>query len=125
VVSGCICYTAVQIVKMRYFVDDSLDVFAVHGIGGMTGTLLTAVLMPVVLGGVGFGDTMTLQSQLGVQATGVLSAAVWSAGISYALIKITEVLVGVRVVPDVETQGLDLSTHGESGYNVAFGGSTQ
>jgi Amt family ammonium transporter len=60
-----------------------------------------------------------------VQATGVLSAAVWSAGISYALIKITEVLVGVRVVPDVETQGLDLSTHGESGYNVAFGGSTQ
>jgi len=125
IVSGCICYTAVQVVKLRYFVDDSLDVFAVHGIGGMTGTLLTAVLMPVMLGGVGYGDTMTLQSQLGVQATGVLSAAVWSAGISYALIKITEVLVGVRVVPDAETQGLDLSTHGESGYNVAFGGSTQ
>jgi len=125
IVSGCLCYTAVQVVKLRYFVDDSLDVFAVHGIGGMTGTLLTAVLMPVMLGGVGYGDTMTLQSQLGVQATGVLSAAAWSAGISYALIKITEVLVGVRVVPDAETQGLDLSTHGESGYNVAFGGSTQ
>jgi Amt family ammonium transporter len=125
VVSGCICYSAVQIVKLRYFVDDSLDVFAVHGIGGMTGTLLTAILMPAVLGGVGFADNVTLQSQLGVQAVGVIAAAVWSAGMSYALIKITELLVGVRVVPDFETQGLDLSTHGESGYNVAFGGSTQ
>jgi Amt family ammonium transporter len=125
VVSGCICYSAVQIVKLRYFVDDSLDVFAVHGIGGMTGTLLTAILMPAVLGGVGFADNVTLQSQLGVQAVGVIAAAVWSAGMSYALIKITELLLGVRVVADFETQGLDLSTHGESGYNVAFGGSTQ
>ena len=125
VVSGCLCYTAVLIVKTRYFVDDSLDVFAVHGVGGMTGTLLTALLMPAVLGGVGFGDNGTLQMQFGVQAIGVLSAAIWSAGISYALIKITDVVVGLRVVPDVESQGLDLSTHGETGYNVAFGGSAQ
>ena len=66
-----------------------------------------------------------MASQFSVQATGVITAAVWSAGISFALIKITEALVGLRVGHESEIQGLDLTAHGETGYNVAFGGTSQ
>jgi Amt family ammonium transporter len=125
IVSGALCYAMVQVVKLRLVVDDSLDVFAVHGIGGMTGTLLTAILMAAEFGGVGYGDGVTMASQFGVQATGVVTAAVWSGGISFALIKITQALVGLRVGQESESQGLDLTTHGEAGYNVAFGGTSQ
>jgi Amt family ammonium transporter len=125
IVSGALCYMMVQVVKLRFVVDDSLDVFAVHGVGGMTGTLLTAILMAVEFGGVGYGDGVTMASQFGVQATGVATAAVWSGGMSYVLIKITEALVGLRVGQESETQGLDLTAHGEAGYNVAFGGTSQ
>ena len=125
IVSGALCYAMVQLVKHRYVVDDSLDVFAVHGVGGMTGTLLTGILMSVAFGGVGYGEGVTMGSQFGVQATGVAVAAVWSAGFSYALVKITQALVGLRVGQEAEAQGLDLSSHGEAGYNVAFGGTSQ
>ena len=125
VASGSLCYVAVQVVKQRFAVDDSLDVFGVHGVGGMTGTLLTAPLMAVGLGGVGFAEGVTMSSQFVVQAIGVGSAAVWSAVASFVLIKVTQMVVGLRVDPDIETQGLDLSEHGETGYNVAFGGSSK
>jgi len=125
IVSGSICYAITQLVKQRFVVDDSLDVFAVHGVGGMTGTLLTAILMAPALGGIGYGDNGSMASQLGAQATGVVAAALYSAGMSLALIKITQAIVGLRVMHDSETQGLDLTTHGETGYNVAFGGTTQ
>jgi len=124
VVSAAICYAAVQAVKLRLIIDDALDVFAVHGIGGMTGTLLTAVLMSAGLGGVGYAEGVTMGSQFAVQAIGVAVAAVWSAGITFALVKITQALVGLRVDQEVETQGLDVTSHGEAGYNVAFGGGT-
>ncbi len=125
VVSGAFCYAMVQVVKQRMIIDDSLDVFAVHGVGGMTGTLLTAPLMDAAFGGVGFAEGVTAGSQFVVQVIGVGSVAVWSGVASFVLIKITQALVGLRVVPEIETQGLDLTTHGESGYNVAMGGSTQ
>jgi Amt family ammonium transporter len=115
----------VQLVKLTFRVDDALDVFAVHGIGGMTGTLLTAPLMAAEFGGVGYGDGVTMGSQLGVQFTGVAATLVWSAVASFILVKITQALVGLRVRQDVETQGLDLTTHGETGYNLAFGGTGQ
>jgi Amt family ammonium transporter len=118
IVSGGLCYVMVQLIKQRMQVDDSLDVFAVHGVGGMTGTLLTAFLMPAWLGGVGFSDGVDEISQFGVQLAGVAATAVWSSAASYILVKITEMTVGLRVEPDAETIGLDLSTHGESGYNV-------
>jgi len=107
------------VVKQRLIVDDSLDVFAVHGVGGMTGTLLTAVLMPAALGGVGFAEGVSEASQFGVQATGVAVTAAYSGVLTYVLVKIADVLVGLRVEPEAETQGLDLATHGEAGYNVA------
>jgi Amt family ammonium transporter len=122
IVSGSLCYVAVQVVKQRFAVDDSLDVFGVHGIGGMTGTLLTAPLMAAGLGGVGFAEGVTMASQFVVQLIGVGATAVWSIVASYVLIKITQMAVGLRVDPEIETQGLDLSTHGETGYNVALGG---
>ena len=123
VVSGALCYAMVQVVKQRMIVDDSLDVFAVHGIGGMTGTLLTAPLMGVAFGGIGYADPVpTLGAQLTAQMIGVATVAVYSAVASFVLIKITQALVGLRVVPEIETQGLDLTTHGETGYNVAMGG---
>jgi Amt family ammonium transporter len=125
IVSAAICYCAVQLVKLTFRVDDALDVFAVHGIGGMTGTLLTAPLMAAEFGGVGYGDGVTMGSQLGVQFTGVAATLVWSAVASFILVKITQALVGLRVRQDVETQGLDLTTHGETGYNLAFGGTGQ
>ncbi len=125
VVSAVVCYAVVQLVKMRFTIDDALDVFAVHGVGGMTGTLLTAVLMPVSLGGVGYGDGVTMASQFAVQLTGVVAAAALSIIASFILVKLTEALVGLRVGRDAETQGLDLTSHGEAGYNVAFGGTSQ
>jgi Amt family ammonium transporter len=125
IASAAICYCAVQLVKLRFRVDDALDVFAVHGVGGMTGTLLTAPLMAAELGGVGYGDGVTMASQFGVQFTGVAVALIWSAIASFVLVKITQSLVGLRVRQDVETQGLDLTTHGETGYNLAFGGTGQ
>ena len=97
VVSGSLCYVAVQVVKQRFAVDDSLDVFGVHGVGGMTGTLLTAFLMPVALGGVGFAEDVTMMSQFVVQLIGVGSVAVWSGVASFVLIKLTQMVVGLRV----------------------------
>ncbi len=125
IASAAICYGAVQLVKLRFKIDDALDVFAVHGVGGMTGTLLTAPLMAVELGGVGYGDGVTMTSQFVVQVIGVAVTLVWSGVASVILVKITQSLVGLRVRHDVETQGLDLTTHGEAGYNLAFGGTGQ
>ena len=125
IASAAICYGAVQLVKLRFKIDDALDVFAVHGVGGMTGTLLTAPLMAVELGGVGYGDGVTMTSQFVVQVIGVAVTLVWSGVASVILVKITQSLVGLRVRHDVEMQGLDLTTHGEAGYNLAFGGTGQ
>jgi Amt family ammonium transporter len=78
--------------------------------------------MAAGLGGVGFAEGVTMASQFVVQLIGVGATAVWSIVASYVLIKITQMAVGLRVDPEIETQGLDLSTHGETGYNVALGG---
>jgi ammonium transporter, Amt family len=124
IAAGAICYVCVDLVKRRFVIDDSLDVFAVHGIGGMTGTLLTAFLAAPSLGGVGYAEGVSAVQQFGVQLTGVAVAAVWSIVFSYLLIKATQAAVGLRTSRDIEAQGLDLTTHGENGYNIAFGGSS-
>ena len=123
--SGCICYVVVDLVKRSFRVDDSLDVFAVHGVGGMAGTLMTAFLVPVAMGGAGLAEGVTVMHQFGVQAIGVLVTAVWSGAATFVLLKITQALVGLRTSRDIETQGLDLTTHGENGYNMGYGGTSQ
>lgn len=113
---GVVCYIAVDLVKHRWKVDDSLDVLAVHGIGGALGTLLTAFLAGLP-GGTGLGET-TMGSQFGVQLLGVGSVLVWSVVATIIIVWITKALVGLRVNEDEELEGLDFSTHGESGYRL-------
>ena len=125
VASGAICYLMVDLVKRKFVVDDSLDVFAVHGVGGITGTLLVAFLAPVSMGGVGLPEGVTPAQQFSVQATGVAVTLVWSAILSYVLLKLTQLVTGLRVSRDAETQGLDFTAHGETGYNIGYGGSSQ
>ncbi len=125
VASGGLCYLAVDIIKRSFVIDDALDVFAVHGIGGMTGTLLVAFLALEAFGGGGLAGGATAGSQFIVQLTGVGATLIWSVVATYILIKITQALVGLRTDADVETQGLDITVHGENGYNIGFGGSAQ
>jgi Amt family ammonium transporter len=101
-------------------VDDSLDVFPVHGIGGMTGTLLAGVFASTTLGafsGQGYATDMTMGSQLLVQAQGVLAVAAYTAVVTFVLLKAVDYLTGLRVSPEAETTGLDTAEHNERGYN--------
>ena len=114
-VAGSLCYVAVGIVKSRCGVDDSLDVMAVHGVGGSTGTLLTAVFGATALGGLG-ASKLTILGQLGIQAVGVVATIVWTAVATFIIVKIVKALVGLRVDAEEEAEGLDVRTHGERGY---------
>jgi len=114
---GVICYWATQTLKHKFHIDDSLDVFAVHGVGGATGTLLTAVFAAPGLGGLGLAEGASIGAHLWVQAAGVVIVAVWSAVASIVILKVIDGTVGLRVAPDVETEGLDIREHGERGYH--------
>ena len=117
VVAGCLCFYMVGFIKTVLKIDDSLDVMAVHGVGGATGTLLTAFLGTVAFGGLGLSE-VSAGEQFGIQLTGVVATLVWSAVASFILIKIVGALVGLRVHHDDEIEGLDLTTHGERGYDL-------
>jgi Amt family ammonium transporter len=114
---GVLCYAAVQLVRGRSGIDDSLDVFAVHGVGGATGTLLAAIFAASPLGGVGFAEGASMVSQFGVQLLGAVAALLWSAIASYIIVKVTQALCGLRVSREETIEGLDFTTHGERGYN--------
>ncbi len=115
---GVFCYIAVDIVKRRLRIDDSLDVLAVHGVGGLTGTLLAAFFATAALGGVGLADGMSVGSQFGVQVIGCVVTLIWSALASYVIIKITQATCGLRVPEEAMIDGLDYATHGERGYSL-------
>jgi Amt family ammonium transporter len=115
---GAICFFATPWVKHRLRIDDSLDVFAVHAVGGITGAMLTAVFAAPALGGLGLGEGASIGGHLYVQAAGIVIVAVWSVVISFVILKAIDLTVGLRVSPDVETEGLDITTHGERGYSL-------
>ncbi len=115
---GFICYWAVGLVKSTWKIDDSLDVFAVHGVGGVTGTLLAAVFGIAALGGGGLAEGVGMGQQLGVQAIGVVATVVWSAALTFVIVKVTMAMVGFRASEDEITEGLDVAAHGESGYTL-------
>jgi Amt family ammonium transporter len=115
---GTICYFMVGVVKRRFKIDDSLDVFAVHGVGGATGVLLTAVFMDAALGGVGFPEGGSMGAQAGVQITGIVATLLWSLVVSFAIAKAVQALTGLRVSAETEEQGLDARVHGERAYNM-------
>ena len=116
-VAGVVCFYATQILKQRLRIDDSLDVSPVHGVGGVIGSLLTGLLAAPVLGGVGYTVQHGIAAQLGVQLLGVVAVAAWCAIVTLALLALLQVTVGLRVGDELETEGLDLASHGERGYS--------
>ena len=111
-----VCFFAVELVKQRIRIDDSLDVFAVHGVGGILGTLGAAVLASTALGGAGYPEGVTMGSQLGVQAIGVVATVAWSAVATLVIALAVKPLLGLRAT-DIEIEdGLDLTQHGERAY---------
>jgi Amt family ammonium transporter len=116
--ASVVCFTAVEIVKHRWRIDDSLDVFAVHGVGGILGSLLVAVLAHPALGGVGYGVAGGMGGQALVQVMGVASVLAWSAAATFVLLFVTRKLTGLRAKEEEIEDGLDLSTHGERSFSL-------
>ncbi len=116
VTAGVVCFYATQYVKRTLQIDDSLDVFPVHGVGGVIGSLLTGVFAAASLGGVGLAEGVSISDQVVVQAIGIAVTAAWSGVISYALLKLLDKLIGLRVDEDEENEGLDVVLHEETGY---------
>ena len=114
---GYLCYVAVDIIRNKLHIDDSLDVFAVHGVGGIVGTLLVAVLATDSFSGLGLAEGMTVTSQLSVQAASVAITVLWTAIASYIILKVISATIGLRVDEQDEIEGLDISQHGERGYH--------
>ena len=115
--AGVVCYTATSYLKRTLKIDDSLDVFPVHGVGGILGTLLAGVFVGI-LGGVGLAEGMTMGSQVGVQFVGVAATFVWCAVATWIILKLIDAIIGLRVTGDQETEGLDIALHDETGYNL-------
>lgn len=116
VAAGFVCFYATQYVKRTLKIDDSLDVFPVHGVGGVTGSLLTGVFAASSLGGLGLPEGVSILNQVGVQALAVIVTAAWSALFSYLILKGLDKWIGLRVTPDEEVEGLDTVLHEETGY---------
>ena len=117
--SGVVCFFFTEIVKDKWNIDDSLDVFAVHGVGGLIGVLLVSLLADVALGGGGLAEEMTMARQLGVQTIGAVATVMWSGIVTFVVVTVVGALTGgLRVDEEDELVGLDLATHGERGYDL-------
>jgi len=116
VTAGIVCFYATQYVKRTLIIDDSLDVFPVHGVGGVTGSLLTGVFAASSLGGLGLAKGVSIMDQVSVQALAIVVTVSWSALFSYLILKLLDKWIGLRVTPDEEVQGLDTVLHEETGY---------
>src|SRR5690348_1115777 len=113
VVAGAVCYWACTWLKHRFKYDDSLDVFGVHGVGGMTGTMLTGIFATASIGGVS-GVIEGHPQQLLIQLYGIAVTLVWCSGVTYAILKVVSIFVPLRVSRQAELEGLDISQHGEA-----------
>jgi len=114
--AAVLCYVAIQLVKNRLRIDDSLDVFAVHGVGGMLGSLLLALFLSPALGGAGYAEGMGMLAMLGAQALAVAAVAVYSAIATAIAALAVSLVLPMRVSEDDERQGLDIASHGERGW---------
>ncbi len=115
-VAGLVCLWGVNGLKRMLGADDSLDVFGVHGVGGIVGAILTGVFSAPGLGGTGGAD-YAIGGQLWIQVFSVLVTIVWSAVVAFIAFKVADLLVGLRVSEDEEREGLDITTHGETAYH--------
>ena len=114
--AGFLCLWGVSGLKKMLGADDSLDVFGVHGVGGILGALLTGVFTAPSLGGTG-GEDFSIAHQVMVQAEGVVITMVWSTVVAFVAYKVVDMLVGLRVSEEAEREGLDITSHGETAYN--------
>ena len=119
---GVVCYFATTWMKTGLRIDDSLDVFPVHGVGGIVGTFLAGILVSANLGvfsGNGYAEGMTMGSQVAVQLLGILATGLYTAVVTFVIVKVTGAVTGgVRVSPEQELQGLDITDHDEKGYSL-------
>ena len=116
-VAGVVCYVATAFIKRTLKIDDSLDVFPVHGVGGILGTLCAGLFVGT-LGGVGLAEGMTASGQVWVQFIGAASTLVYCAVLTWIILKVIDIVIGLRVTGDEETEGLDIALHDETGYNL-------
>ena len=122
ILAGFICFNATMFVKRKLKIDDSLDVFPVHGIGGILGTFLAGIFASTQLGlfsGQGFAEGInSIPEQLKVQVIGIVAVLVYTAVVTWILLKIVDVMVGLRVSIEEETEGLDIASHEERAYDI-------
>ena len=119
--AGVICYYATQAIKQRFKIDDSLDVFPVHGVGGMLGTLFAGIFASDALGvfsGQGYNEGMNMASQVQVQVVGIASTFLYTAIVPLVLLKLVDKPLVLRIDDEGETRGLDLTEHDERGYDL-------
>ena len=120
-VAGIVCFFATQYIKNGLGIDDSLDVFPVHGVGGILGTFLAGIFASASLGifsGQGYADGMTMGSQIGVQLMGILATALYTGVLTLVILKIVTAVTGMRVTEEEEATGLDIVMHDERGYDM-------
>ena len=116
-VAGVVCQYMCAVVKSRFRIDDTLDVFAVHGIGGILGTLSIPLFALSFFGGGGLGDE-TFFGKLATQAIGVVAVGAYTLAVTWIVAKVTMAVAPLRVDPETEFNGLDLTTHGETAYDL-------
>ncbi|MFZ1773792.1 MAG: ammonia channel protein, partial [Rhizobiaceae bacterium] len=117
-VAGAVCLWAVISLKPMLKYDDSLDVFGVHGVGGIVGALGTAIVASPALNGFGVGGAdYSISGQFMTQAIAVIVAVVWSAVVSLVALYLIKAVIGLRLTEQQEREGLDISSHGERAYN--------
>lgn len=116
-IASVLCYFFVAVVKPKLGYDDSLDVFGIHGIGGIVGAIGTGVFASTALGGVGFPEGVSMGGQVWTQFLAVAITILWCGVVSAILFKLVDLIVGLRVSSDDERQGLDQTSHGESAYH--------
>ena len=123
IIAGYVCFNAVIIIKQKFKIDDSLDVFPVHGVGGICGTILVGVFASKELGifsgqGGWSHEAIVISDQLQIQFTAVVATAAYTAISTFIILKLVDLVTGLRVDSQTETQGLDLESHGEKGYDI-------
>lgn len=119
IASGFFCYVSVVKLKRALGYDDSLDVFGVHGVGGIVGAILTGVFVDAGFGGAGLADGVTLGGQVVKQIIGIGVTIVYCGIVSFIILKVLDVIIGLRVSDEQEQEGLDLVLHDEQGYNLS------
>ncbi|NDV60929.1 ammonium transporter [Puniceicoccales bacterium CK1056] len=116
--SSAVCFYFATRVKKKLGYDDSLDVFGVHGVGGIIGAILTGLCAASFMGGIGLDDGVSVGAQVWSQTLSVLVTIVWSGVVSFVVLKVVDLTVGLRVSEDIEVAGLDLRLHDEQGYEI-------